>query len=260
MTKLLRVFLYVGLLLTALSTYAQNRTIAGRVTSSDDNAGLPGVSVTIKGRSTGTLTDASGNYRLTAGDDATLVFSFIGFSTIEERVGSRSTINVTLQTDVRNLNEVVVTGYGQQIKRELTGNIAKIRPSDIQDQPVTSFDQAIQGKAAGVQVNAGSGKLGQGIQVRVRGQSSVSASNQPLYVVDGIPITTDDLSINDATTNPLSDINPQDIESIEILKDASAGAIYGSRAGNGVVLITTKKGRSGRTNVTFGAQYGSSTP
>lgn len=259
MSKLLRVILPLFFLIVQ-EGYGQNQTITGKVTSSDDNAGLPGVSVTVKGRTQGTLTDADGTYRLAVDNGATLVFSFIGFSPIEERVGNRSTINVVLQADVRNLNEVVVTGYGQQIKRELTGNIAKIRPADIQDQPVTSFDQAIQGKAAGVQVNSGSGKLGQGIQVRVRGQSSVSASNQPLYVVDGTPITTDDLSINDAATNPLSDLNPQDIESIDILKDASAGAIYGSRAANGVVLITTKKGRAGRTNVTFGAQYGASTP
>jgi TonB-linked SusC/RagA family outer membrane protein len=259
MRKRLLLVLSLLVLLAQLS-YAQTRLVKGQVTSSDDNAGLPGVSVSVKGRTAGTQTDASGNFTLNVDNEATLVFSFIGFSSIEERVGNRSVINVKLQADVRNLNEVVVTGYGQQIKRELTGNIAKIRSSDIQDQPVTTFDQAIQGKAAGVQVNTGSGKLGQGIQVRVRGQSSVSASNQPLYVVDGTPVTTDNLSFNAAATNPLSDINPQDIESVEILKDASAGAIYGSRAANGVVLITTKKGRSGRTNVTFGIQAGSSTP
>ncbi|MGF7215610.1 TonB-linked SusC/RagA family outer membrane protein [Spirosoma lacussanchae] len=259
MSKILRIVLSL-LVLAVQIGYAQTRSVSGRVTSSDDNAALPGVSVSVKGRTTGTLTDANGNYALNVDDNATLIFSFIGFASIEEQVGSRSVINVKLQADVRNLNEVVVTGYGQQIKRDLTGNIAKIRPADIQDQPVTTFDQAIQGKAAGVQVNSGSGKLGQGIQVRVRGQSSVSASNQPLYVVDGTPVTTDNLSFNAAATNPLSDINPQDIESIEILKDASAGAIYGSRAANGVVLITTKKGRAGRTNVTFSAQAGSSEP
>lgn len=248
------------LLLTAWGAYAQNQAISGRVTSSDDNTGLPGVSVTIKGSTQGTLTDATGNYRLSASSNATLVFSFIGFSTVEEVVSNRSVIDVQLKTDVRNLNEVVVTGYGQQIKRDLTGNIAKVRASDIQDQPVTTFDQALQGKAAGVQINSGSGKLGQGIQVRVRGQSSVSASNQPLYVVDGTPVTTDNLSFNSASTNPLADINPQDIESVDILKDASAGAIYGARAANGVVLITTKRGKAGRTNITFGAQYGSSKP
>ncbi len=259
MSKLLRIILPLLFLITQAS-YAQTRTITGQVTSSDDNSGLPGVSVSLKGRTAGTLTDASGRYSLNVDDNATLVFSFIGFAAIEERVGNRSAIDVKLQADVRNLNEVVVTGYGQQIKRELTGNIAKIRPSDIQDQPVTTFDQAIQGKAAGVQVNSGNGKLGQGIQVNIRGQSSVSASNQPLYVIDGTPVTTDNLSFNAAATNPLADINPQDIESIEILKDAAAGAIYGSRAANGVVLISTKKGRSGRTNVTFGVQVGSSKP
>jgi len=260
MNKLLRIGLLLLVLLTAQAGFAQDRVVTGRVTSADDGANLPGVSVAIKGRSQGTLTDAAGNFRISVADNATLVFSFIGFSGIEEAVNGRSVINVQLKPDVRTLNEVIVTGFGQQIKRELTGNIAKIRPSDIQDQPVTTFDQAIQGKAAGVQVNAGSGKLGQGIQVRVRGQSSVSASNQPLYVVDGIPVTTDDLALTGGDTNPLTDINPQDIESIEILKDASAGAIYGSRAANGVVLITTKRGKAGRTNVSVTAQYGSSKP
>jgi TonB-linked SusC/RagA family outer membrane protein len=155
---------------------------------------------------------------------------------------------------------VVVTGYGSQIKRDLTGNIVKIKASDIQDMPVTTFEQSIQGKAAGVQINQGTGKLAQGIQVRVRGQSSVSASNEPLYVLDGIPLTQGNLGIGGGSTNPLVDINPQDIESIEILKDASAGAIYGARAANGVVLITTKKGKSGKSKITFGMQYGSSKP
>ncbi len=240
---------------------AQDRTITGRIISSDDGAIIPGAAVLVKGTTRGTSSDAQGNYSIAVpSGKVTLVYSFIGSATQEIEVGNQSTINVTLTTESRQLSEVVITGYGQQIKRDLTGNIAKIRPADIQDQPVTSFDQAIQGKAAGVQINAGSGKLGQGIQVNIRGKSSVSASNQPLYVVDGTPVTTDNLSFNAAATNPLSDINPQDIESIEILKDASAGAIYGSRAANGVVLITTKKGKSGRTNVTVGVQSGTSEP
>ncbi|MBO0949043.1 SusC/RagA family TonB-linked outer membrane protein [Fibrella forsythiae] len=239
----------------------QDKTVTGRIISAEDGSAIPGVSVMVKGTTRGTSSDAQGNYSLPVpGSKATLVYSFIGSTTQEIAVGNQSVINVSLANESRLLSEVVVTGYGQQIKRDLTGNIAKIRPADIQDQPVTSFDQAIQGKAAGVQVNAGSGKLGQGIQVNIRGKSSVSASNQPLYVVDGTPVTTDNLSFNSAATNPLSDINPQDIESIEILKDASAGAIYGSRAANGVVLITTKKGKAGRTNVTFGIQAGSSKP
>ncbi|MEZ0539900.1 SusC/RagA family TonB-linked outer membrane protein [Fibrella arboris] len=241
--------------------FGQDRTITGRITSSEDGLPIPGVSVLVKGTTRGTSSDAQGSYSLSIpGGNATLVYSFIGSTTQEVVVGNQSVVNVVLLNESRLLSEVVVTGYGQQIKRDLTGNIAKIRPADIQDQPVTTFDQAIQGKAAGVQVNAGSGKLGQGIQVSIRGKSSVSASNQPLYVIDGTPVTTDNLSFNSAATNPLNDINPQDIESIEILKDASAGAIYGSRAANGVVLITTKKGKSGRTNITFGAQVGSSKP
>ena len=260
MNKSLRTLLFVLAWLTAWNGYAQERVVTGRVTSGDDGSALPGVSVSVKGQTRGTLTNDTGDYRLSVPSSATLVFSFIGFTAVEEAVGDRSTINVALRTDVRNLSEVIVTGFGQQIKRELTGNIAKIRPSDITDQPVTSFDQAIQGKAAGVQVNAGSGKLGQGIQIRVRGQSSVSASNEPLYVIDGIPATTTNLALSGGATNPLADINPQDIESIEILKDASAGAIYGARAANGVVLVTTKRGKSGRTNISFGAQYGASTP
>ncbi|MEZ0486445.1 SusC/RagA family TonB-linked outer membrane protein [Fibrella aquatica] len=260
----MRQLLLVSLLLVSsvwTMCFAQDRNITGKITSSDDGSPIPGVSVLVKGTTRGASSDASGNYSLSVpAGKVTLVYSFIGSSTQEIVVGNQSVINVALANESRQLSEVVVTGYGSQIKRDLTGNIAKIRPSDIQDQPVTSFDQAIQGKAAGVQVNAGSGKLGQGIQVNIRGKSSVSASNQPLYVVDGTPVTTDNLSFNAAATNPLSDINPQDIESIEILKDASAGAIYGSRAANGVVLITTKKGKSGRTNVTFGIQRGSSTP
>ena len=156
------------------------------------------------------------------------------------------------------LNEVVVTGYGSQIKRELTGNIARLKGKDIENMPVSSVDQALQGKAAGVYVNAGGGKLGQAVTVRIRGNSSISASSQPLYVVDGTPVTTGNLGNYGGGTNPLADINPNDIESMEILKDASAGAIYGARAANGVVLITTKRGKSGKTNVSANFQTGTS--
>ena len=165
-----------------------------------------------------------------------------------------------MAADVTELSEVVVVGYGTQIKQDLTGNVAKVDGADIQHIPVNSFEQAIQGRAAGVYIQSNNGKLGQGIQVRVRGSSSVSASNQPLYVVDGVPVTTEDLSINTAQTNPLSDINPNDIESIEVLKDASAAAIYGSRAANGVVLITTKKGKSGKTQFNVDLLWGTSEP
>lgn len=259
MNKLLRVSLACLFLFVSFWGNAQTM-VTGKVTSSEDGSPLPGVSITIKGTTKGTSTDEKGTYKIAVPANSTLQASFIGFTDAEQVVGNRSVVDFTLTSDVKSLNEVVVTGYGSQIKRDLTGNIVKIKSSDIQDMPVTTFEQSIQGKAAGVQINQGTGKLAQGIQVRVRGQSSVSASNEPLYVLDGIPLTQGDLSSNGGDTNPLVDINPQDIESIEILKDASAGAIYGARAANGVVLITTKRGKSGATKITFGMQYGKSKP
>ena len=244
---------------TTMVSIAQIK-ITGKVTSADDGSGMPGVTVTIKGTGIGTQTSASGDYSITAASNQILVYSFVGMESIEENVGNRVIINVVMENSVRGLSEVVVTGYGSQIKRDLTGNISKIKFSEVADMPSTTFEQSIQGKAAGVQINQGTGKLGQAMQIRVRGQSSVSASNQPLYVLDGIPLTQDDLSSDGGDTNPLVDINPQDIESIEILKDASAGAIYGARAANGVVLITTKRGKSGKTAVNFSYQFGKSKP
>jgi len=241
--------------------FAQERTVSGTVTSGEDKSPLPGVNVVAKGTNVGVVTDVEGKYKLSVpANVTTLVFSFVGFVSQEVEIGGRSTIDISLAPDTRQLSEVIVTGYGQQIKREVTGNIAKVGGADIKDMPLPTFDNALQGKAAGVVVNAGGGKLGQGIQIRVRGQSSVSASNEPLYVIDGIPVTTQDLGSFGGATNPLADINPQDIESIEVLKDASAAAIFGSRAANGVVLVTTKRGKAGRTNINFGAQYGFSKP
>ncbi|TAH20555.1 MAG: TonB-dependent receptor [Cytophagales bacterium] len=241
--------------------FAQDRTISGKVISSDDKTPLPGVNVVAKGTNTGVVTDVEGNYKLSVPASVTkLVYTFVGFTPQEVEIGSRTTIDIVLEADTRQLSEVIVTGYGSQIKREVTGNIAKVGSADIKDMPVPTFDNALQGKAAGVVINAGGGKLGQGIQIRVRGQSSVSASNEPLYVIDGIPVTTADLGSFGGSTNPLADINPQDIESIEILKDASSAAIYGSRAANGVVLVSTKRGKAGKTKVNFGYQYGTSKP
>ena len=259
MNNFLRISLACLFLFVSFWGNAQT-TVTGKVTAGEDGSPLPGVSITVKGTIKGTTTDDKGVYNLSVPANATLRASFIGFTDVEQVVGNRSVLDFTLTSSVESLDEVIVTGFGSQIKRDLTGNIAKIKASDIQDMPVTTFEQSIQGKAAGVQINQGTGKLAQGIQVRVRGQSSVSASNEPLYVLDGIPMTQNDLGNNGGETNPLVDINPQDIESIEILKDASAGAIYGARAANGVVLITTKKGKSGKTKVTFGVQYGKSKP
>jgi len=237
------------------------QSVKGVVRAKADNQPLIGVSISVKGTNTGTVTDIDGAYEIAAGPNDVLVFTYIGFATAEVAVNGQAVVDVILSEDVKTIEEVIVTGYGTQIKRDLTGNIAKIKASEIRDVPVNSVEAVLQGKAAGVQINAGTGKLGQAQQIRIRGNSSVSASNEPLFVVDGIPITTADLSNNGGgSTNSIVDINPQDIESIEILKDASAAAIYGSRASNGVVLITTKKGREGRTNVNVGMQYGNSKP
>lgn len=241
-------------------TWAQ-AVVSGRVTSATDGNALPGVTVLEKGTTNGATTNASGDYQLTVRPDAVLQFRFVGMTMQEIPVNGRSTINVQLRSDEQQLEEVVVVGYGTQLKQELTGNVAQISGDQIANVPTPSLESALQGRAAGVYINQGSGKLGSGINIRVRGAASVSASNQPLYVVDGIPVTSSDLgSTNTEPLNPIADINPNDIESIEILKDASASAIYGSRASNGVVIITTKRGKAGKTNVNFNYYTGWSKP
>lgn len=245
-----------------VSGWAQEaRTITGTVTSSEDGEPLPGASVVVPGTNTGTATNADGEYELSVPPDAEILrFSYVGFSPEEVEIGDRTTIDVALAPDYQALDEVLVVGYGTQIQRDVTGNIARISSEDIENVPVNSLESAIQGRAAGVQIQSGSGKLGQGIQVRIRGASSVSADNQPLYVVDGIPVTTENLSSNGAPTNPISDLSISDIESVEILKDASAAAIYGARASNGVVLITTKSGQAGTTQFSVNYQHSWSSP
>ncbi|HEY9045710.1 MAG TPA: TonB-dependent receptor [Ohtaekwangia sp.] len=243
-----------------LTSYAQEKVISGKVTSAEDGSVLPGVNVLVKGTTNGTVTDENGSYTLSVGANATLVFTFIGYTSQEIEIGARSSVDIQMAADAKQLSEVVVVGYGTQIKQDLTGNIASVSGKEIQNQPVPSFDQAMQGRAAGVFIESGNGKLGQGIKVRVRGAASVSASNEPLYVVDGIIVTTDNLSSTDAPTNPLANINSNDIESIQILKDAAAAAIYGSRAANGVVIVTTKRGKSGKTSFNVNYMKGFSSP
>ncbi|MBC6990480.1 MULTISPECIES: SusC/RagA family TonB-linked outer membrane protein [Hymenobacter] len=249
----------VWFLLLATAAWAQTRTVSGHVTGAD-GSGLPGVTVLEKGTTNGASTNASGEFSLTVQPNATLVVSSIGYTTQNVVVGNRSTVDITLKTNDVLLSEAVVVGYGTQSKADLTGAITQVSGREVQNAPVPSFEQAIQGKAAGVFIENSSGKLGQGIKVRVRGTSSVSGGTQPLYVVDGIPIISENQSGTSAATNPIADLNPNDIESISILKDASASAIYGSRASNGVVLITTKRGKAGGTNFTLGYQTGLSEP
>jgi TonB-dependent starch-binding outer membrane protein SusC len=245
---------------SAIYSYAQH-VIRGKVTG-DDGRPLDGATITLKGTKTATVANADGNYSLTVpASSGTLVVSSIGHHPIEINF-TGSSADIVLSKDDRRLSEVVVVGYGQSQKRNVSGSISRITGREIENQPVQSFESAIQGKAPGVVVENSSGKVGQGIKVRIRGTSSLSASSQPLYVVDGVPLTTTSQSdINNEPTNPLADLNPNDIESIEVLKDASASAIYGARAANGVVLITTKKGtRTNKTVVELNSNIGFSNP
>jgi TonB-linked SusC/RagA family outer membrane protein len=245
----------MAFLLFMAVAFAQNTTVTGKVTD-ENGAPIVGVTVLVKGEKTGVNTDASGSFSIPRAVGKTLLFSAIGYESTQG-VTKGGSIQVIMKTDTKSLSEVVVTGFGgSQIKRELTGNIARVKGKDIEFMPTPSVDAALQGKAAGVFVNSQSGKLGQAVTVRVRGNSSISANSQPLYVLDGVPITSQDQSTYGGDMNPLTDLNQNDIESIEVLKDASAGAIYGSRAANGVVLITTKRGKAGKTNVTLNVQSG----
>ncbi|MCD8739202.1 TonB-dependent receptor [Mucilaginibacter roseus] len=236
-------FLLFLLIAGVTAAMAQNATVRGKVVDQNSQP-LPGVSVTVKGTQTGTLTDVGGNYTLSAAPNATLIFSYIGYDTQEISVSSRSELNVTLTEGVRSLNEVVVVGYGTQKKSVVTGAIAHVSGRDLENQQVTRFDQALQGRTSGVVVVAGSGAPNAAPIIRVRGITSINNSN-PLYVIDGI------ISQNGGLEN----LNPNDIESIEVLKDASA-AIYGSRSSNGVVLVTTKKGKSGAPQLSYNGYFG----
>lgn len=256
---LLLLTLWAGL---STASFAQERRVTGKVTDATDGSPIPGATVLVKGTTRGTQTDAQGNYSVQVpADGTTLIFSFVGTTTQEINIGNRLQIDVTLSNDARSLNEVVVVGYGTQQARDVKGSIASIKASELNNVPVQTFEQALAGRAPGVQVTQSSGKLGAGLQIRVRGAASISAGNDPLYVIDGIPITSTDAGTTTTEPySPLADIDPNDIESIDILKDASASAIYGSRASNGVVLITTKRGRAGRTNVNIGYYTGISNP
>ncbi len=257
--KLFLFFVFLGLITTV--SLAQERRITGTVTDAADGSSLPGVTIAVRGTTQGTVTDANGRYELTVSEGATLVFSFIGMTTEERVVGTQTIIDVELRMDLATLQEIVVVGYGTRLKYELTGSIASVRAEDIAGHTMPSFETALHGRTAGVHISAGSGKLGQQVRTRIRGASSISASNQPLYVVDGIPVQSQNMgTTGNEPTNPLADLNPRDIESIEVLKDASAAAIYGSRAANGVIIITTKRGREGRTRFNVSTQLGFSEP
>lgn len=260
----MRRFLLSLMLMSSLSLVAQDRVVSGKVSSQEDGSSLPGVNVLLKGTNSGTVTDASGSYRLNVpANGGTLVFSFIGFKTTEVEIGQRNVVDLIMELDVQQLSEIVVTGYGSTLKKEFSGVVATVGSADIEKLPILSANQALQGQAAGVFVNSNSGAPGGGVSVRVRGQTSISASNDPLYVVDGVPVISGNLTQNGfggQVQNALAGLNPNDIASIEVLKDAASAAIYGSRAANGVVLITTKRGQSGDTKINLSAWTGWSEP
>ncbi len=243
--------------LLGLGGWAQEK-VKGTVS---DVGGLPLLGVTIleDKTSNGVTTDFDGKFEITIQKKSVLVFSYVGFETLRMDASPGQTLNVVMKEDIESLSEVVVVGYGTQTRKTLTSRVSSVKAEEIANIPVTSSDQLLQGRASGVQISNTSGEPGAGVSVKIRGTSSISGSSDPLYVVDGIPIQSSNLSqlgVGGATTNPIADINPADIESIDILKDASATAIYGSRAANGVVLITTKRGKRDESKVSFGMYTG----
>ncbi|MDI9861226.1 SusC/RagA family TonB-linked outer membrane protein [Flectobacillus roseus] len=232
--------------------WAQTEPITGVVKERSTGQTLPGVSVSIKGTTQGGVTDANGRFKINAKKDQTLVFSFIGFGVIEKKLINNSILSIELTEENKELTEVRVIGYGTQTKAEFTGSAVRVGGEVIKEQPVQSFDQALQGRAAGVNIAQPNGVLNNPPVIRIRGVNSISLSSYPLVVVDGIPINTGNVSTSTAVpNNPLGDINPADIESIDVLKDAASTSIYGSRAAAGVLLITTKRGKSGKAKINY---------
>ncbi len=246
----------VLLLLSVTVVQAQEKSISGTVS---DEAGIPlnGVNIIIKGTSTGTQTDFDGNYIINASVGQILLFRYLGFEKQEQLILLNSNrINISLTEDIESIGEVVITGYGKQSKRKIIDAISSVKSEDIKEIPNSNFQNALTGKLSGVQINQANGKSEGKISINIRGVASLSGNQEPLYVVDGVPIINDQESGSSAPTNPLVNINANDIESIEVLKDASSAGIYGSRGTNGVILITTKSGKNGKAKVTFHSAYG----
>jgi TonB-dependent starch-binding outer membrane protein SusC len=265
----MKVALMAITMLVSVGVYAQDKTVTGKVTD-DGGSGLPGVTVAVKGTNKGTQTDVNGTYKIAVPSNATLSFSFVGFATQSIAVGNRSTLDVKLVSEDKSLDEVVVVGYGTQQKRDITGSVSALKAADFNPGVSASADQLMQGRASGVNIVQNNGSPGAKTSVRIRGGTSITAGNDPLYVIDGVPL--DNSSTNPRSTNrgsgidagipanedsnPLNFLNPGDIASIDILKDASATAIYGARAANGVILVTTKRGTKGAGRVTYDGYYG----
>lgn len=238
-----------------------SREVTGTVTDAQSGTPLPGVNISVQGTMTGTTTNVDGEYSINVpGPDAVLVFSFVGYRTQEITVGDQSVIDVALQEDIEQLGEVVVVGYGTQRRQDISGSVSSVDVEEASVGQVTSPQELIQGRISGVNVISNSGEPGAGVSVRIRGTTSISAGSDPLYVIDGVPINNTNLTpggasqggvTSSSTTNPLALLNPQDIESIQVLKDAAATAIYGSQGANGVILIQTKSGEAGTVQVDY---------
>jgi len=241
-------------------SFAQQKTISGTV--SDGDGGLPGVSILIKGTAKGTETDFDGKYTLKAKSGDVLTFSYLGYKTVNKTVATSSSINVTMEESGQTLDEIVIVGYGSKAKRATIGSITTIKSEAIENVPVANFAEALQGRSTGLQSVSSSGQPGSNSSVRIRGSASVSGNNEPLYIIDGVPILSDSDSnlgtggLASGNRDPLSNINPADIESVTILKDASSTSIYGARGSNGIILITTKKGKQGKAKFSFSSQVG----
>ncbi len=258
-SKLLALLLFCFM---QLAVFAQDRDISGKVTDAE-GIPLPGVSIQIKGTTQGTITDFDGNYTVTAPETATLIFSFIGYTSQEIPVADQIEILITLREDIMELDEIVVVGYGTSKKSDLTGAMTSLNQEDFNAIPGATPEQMMQGRVAGVEITSNNGEPGAGASITVRGASTFRSGAQPLYVIDGIPMDMQNTSpdgpskggIGSTATNPLNFLNPNDIESIDILKDASAAAIYGSRGANGVIIITTKKGKEGKSEVDYSTSF-----
>ena len=236
--------------------FAQNIQVSGVVTDATDGSTLVGASVVVKGTSVGTSTDLDGRYTISAPADAVLEFVYVGYVTAAVPVNGRTTVDVTLKTEAEALDDVIIVAYGSVKREAKTGSVTSVKGDVIAESPVSSVDKMLAGKMAGVQVTASTGQPGANSQIRIRGTSSINAGNEPLWVVDGIPVMTGDQSYFTNSSNAMSAINPNDIESITVLKDAAAASIYGSRAANGVILVTTKSGKAGKAKFTARAKYG----
>ena len=260
MKKVRFIILSVIMLLGVVSAYAQNITVKGKVTDGANGEPLPAATVLLKGTTRGAVTNLDGEYSLTAPAQGVLVFSTIGYKAVEVEINGQSVINCELSADTEYLDDVVVIAYGTQSARTVTASVSSVKSDVLKDSPNMSFDSMLQGQAAGVQVSTPNAGAGAQAKVLIRGVSSISGGTDPLYIVDGVPIQSGVVNASYMEANPLADINPADILSIDVLKDAAATALYGSRAASGVIIITTKQGRKGETKVTYDMNIGFAEP